>query len=125
MAVIVYAGRALLVRRHDDGSGLSWQFPAGEQELGETPEQTAVREVAEEVGLIVVPAAVLGERRHPITGRNIIYVACTTSSDAATVRDVEELADLAWCDHDTLLHRVENPFEPVVEYLQWRWASES
>ena len=120
---MVHDGRVLLVRRRVAEGGLSWQFPAGAQEPGETPPQTAVREVAEEVGLTVVPVATLGERRHPTTGRHIAYVACASDTAAATVRDTDELAELAWCDHDALVRNVVGLFEPVLEYLRPRLAT--
>jgi 8-oxo-dGTP pyrophosphatase MutT (NUDIX family) len=44
------AGEALLVRRAYDGR---WQFPAGFMEPGESIEQTARRECAEELGIAV------------------------------------------------------------------------
>ena len=121
-AIIVQDGRVLLVRRRVAEGTLSWQFPAGTQEPGETPSQTAVREVAEEVGLTVVPVAMLGERRHPTTGRHIVYVACATDTDAATVRDTDELAELAWGDHVAVVRNVVGLFEPVLEYLRPRLA---
>ena len=43
-------GEVLLQRRGDFGK---WGFPGGAVELGESPEQTAVREVKEETGLDV------------------------------------------------------------------------
>ena len=49
-AVIVQGGRFLLVQRAVSEGSLSWQFPAGEVEIGETPEDAAVRETAEEAG---------------------------------------------------------------------------
>lgn len=43
-------GEVLLQRRGDFGK---WGFPGGAVELGETPEQAAIREVKEETGLVV------------------------------------------------------------------------
>lgn len=43
------AGRLLLIRRSDDGV---WSLPAGAMELGESIADCAVRELAEETGLI-------------------------------------------------------------------------
>jgi 8-oxo-dGTP diphosphatase len=124
VAVIVHDGRTLLVRRRQTEDDLSWQFPAGEQEPGETPEQAAVREVAEEVGLTVTPVAVIGERNHPVTGRHLVYVACESDTAAARVLDTDELADLEWCDHEALTRRIpKGVFEPVRDYLPERLAT--
>jgi ADP-ribose pyrophosphatase YjhB (NUDIX family) len=49
--------RLLLIRRTDDGQ---WALPGGLMELGETAEQTARREVREEVGLEVGGIEFLG-----------------------------------------------------------------
>ena len=51
------AGEVLLIR---DKNGY-WVFPKGHVEAGESPEQTAVREVAEETGIEAEVAAPLGE----------------------------------------------------------------
>ncbi len=117
-AVIVADGRVLLVRRRVAEGELSWQFPAGEVEPGETPEDAAVREAAEETGLTVGAAKRLGERVHPATGRTMVYVACDVLSGTARVGDDEELAEVAWSDRATLTERVPYPFYgPVQDYF--------
>lgn len=50
-AMIVQEGNLLLVQRRVAEGSLAWQFPAGAVEQGETFEQVAVREAAEEAGL--------------------------------------------------------------------------
>ena len=95
-AIVTDAGRVLMVRRRVSEGQLSWQFPAGEIELGESPEQAAVRETQEETGLTVKAASLLGERVHPKTGRRMSYTACEVLSGTATVVDTDELDALAW-----------------------------
>jgi 8-oxo-dGTP diphosphatase len=117
-AIIVREGEVLLVRRRVREGQLSWQFPAGEIEPGESDADAAIRETAEEVGLDVRAIERLGERVHPATGRTMVYVACRIVSGTARVVDDEELSEVEWCDRATLLEHVPYPFyEPVQKYL--------
>jgi 8-oxo-dGTP diphosphatase len=117
-AIIVQQGRVLLVRRRVKEGTLSWQFPSGEVEEGETGSLAAAREAREEVGLTVEPLKVLGERVHPATGRTMIYVACEVADGEAYVADDDELAELEWCDNARLTEHVPYPlFGRVREYL--------
>ncbi|MFD5443685.1 MULTISPECIES: NUDIX hydrolase [Streptomyces] len=95
-AIVVHDNRVLMVRRKISEGQLSWQFPAGEIEDGETSEQAAVRETHEEVGLTVTVVKSLGGRVHPKSGRNMSYTACTVASGTAYVADADELAELEW-----------------------------
>src|SRR3712207_7518516 len=52
--------RAALIGRTDRRGRLLWSLPKGHIEEGETPEDTAVREVAEETGIIGEVLAPLG-----------------------------------------------------------------
>ena len=117
-AVIVHEGRLLLVRRRIKDGSLSWQFPAGELEPGEDPEDAAVRETREETGLVVKATKVLGERVHPATGRTMIYVACYVLSGKATVADEDELDDIAWTNRDSLNNYIPHPlFQRINDHL--------
>jgi 8-oxo-dGTP diphosphatase len=117
-ALIIEDGQVLLVRRRVAEGELSWQFPAGEVEPGETPEDAAVREAAEETGLVVAADKRIGERVHPSTSRTMVYVACHVVSGTARVGDEEELAEVAWSDRTALTERVPYPFYgPVQDYF--------
>lgn len=50
-AIIHRRGRLLLVRRAEEPAYGTWSFPGGGVEPGESLEETAIREVKEEVGL--------------------------------------------------------------------------
>jgi NUDIX domain len=84
-AIIVENGKVLLVRRRVAEGELSWQFPAGEVEPGETPENAAVRKACEETDLTVGAMKRLGERVHTATGRTMVYVACDVLAGTAQV----------------------------------------
>ncbi len=107
-----------MVRRRVSEGQLSWQFPAGKIEPGESPEQAAVRETAEETGLNVAAIKVLGERVHPETGRWMSYMVCEIVSGTAAVGDPRELDALAWVALAEIPEYVPyGIFEPVQAYL--------
>ncbi|NXY98792.1 NUDIX hydrolase [Streptomyces sp. BR123] len=117
-AIITDAGRVLMIRRREREGKLLWAFPGGGIEDGETPEQAAVRETAEEVDLEVKAIKPLGERVHPQTGRHMSYVACEVVGGEARVADEEELAEVAWIPLDEIPTYVPwGLFGPVQEYL--------
>ena len=57
---VIDAGRILLLRRGIMPRIGEWTFPGGYVDLGETSEQAALRETAEEVGMNVRLGAMLG-----------------------------------------------------------------
>jgi 8-oxo-dGTP diphosphatase len=125
-AVIVRDGRALLVRRRHPEGDLVWQFPAGKVEPGESAEESAVRETAEETGLTVVAVKLLGERVHPKTGRQMSYVAAEVTPDSgeARVGDEDEIAEIAWVAHGEIQQYVPyGLYDPVQAYLDEALAS--
>lgn len=118
MAIIAHDGAVLMIRRRQKEGELLWAFPGGGVEPGETPEQAAVREVGEEVGMTVAAERVLGERVHPKTQRAMVYTACTVVDGQPVVLDDEEIAEVAWVKHDQIPNHVPyGLFEPVQAYL--------
>lgn len=64
----VYQGRVLLLRRAIAPRAGTWVFPGGFVEWGETVEEAAVREAAEEAGIAVELGPVLGVYSRPGPG---------------------------------------------------------
>jgi 8-oxo-dGTP diphosphatase len=117
-AIITAGDRVLMVRRRVKEGELSWQFPAGGIEAGESPEEAAVRETLEETGLKVEAGRLIGQRIHPQTGREMSYTACTVIDGEAHVADADELDAVAWVTLEEIPQYVPyGLFEPVQEYL--------
>jgi len=118
VAIVVHERRVLMVGHRTGDGQLSWQFPAGEVEPGETCEEAAVRRAQEDTGLDVAAVRLLGKRPHPQTGRQMSYTACKVLDGTAHVADTEEPAELAWVAHDEIPQYVPHRlFEVVQEYL--------
>ncbi|MEW1634232.1 NUDIX domain-containing protein [Streptomyces sp. NPDC093801] len=117
-AVVVHGGRVLLIRRRAPEGQLSWQFPAGKVEPGESCEEAAVRETKEETGLDVVAVVRLGERVHPITGWRVSYTACEAAGGTAHVAASDEVAEVAWVTLPEIPQYIPyGLFDPVRHYL--------
>jgi 8-oxo-dGTP diphosphatase len=118
MAVIVSDGKLLMIRRREREGDLLWALPGGQIEDGETAEEAAVRETAEETGLVVAAKQLLGERVHPKTGRLMSYTACEPLQGEARVADADELDAVAWVAHSEISEYVPyGLYEPVQAYL--------
>lgn len=121
--IVVRAGAAgpevLVVHRprYDD-----WSFPKGKQDPGETDEQTALREVAEETGLVCRLGPYLGAVHyldHKRRAKIVHYWQMAVAAEEAANAD-DEVDELRWChpaeavtllsyDHDrALLGRLED-----------------
>ncbi len=103
--IVSHRGRVLLQQRAISQRAGFWTFPGGFLELGETPEQGAVRETREEVGLEVHPSALLGVYARPEVGIVLVVYEAESATDAAYVADPESLqvrwftpADIPWPD---------------------------
>lgn len=119
MAVIASEGKLLMIRRRQREGRLSWALPGGGIEAGETPEQAAVREVAEETALEVKAVRIIGQRIHPDSGADMTYVACEPVAGEARVEDAEELAEVAWVPIGEIAEYVPwGLYPPVQEYLE-------
>ena len=103
--------RAALIGRTDRRGRLLWSLPKGHIEEGETPEDTAVREVAEETGIIgevVAPLGIIdfwfvadGRRVHKTVHHFLLRAIGGALSDA----DIE-VTEVAWVPLDELSGRL-------------------
>src|SRR5690348_1962221 len=76
LAIINNNNQLLLIDRLVPQSKLTWAFPGGIMNEGESEEEAVVREAREEVGLDVEVVQKLSERKHPNTFVPISYFEC-------------------------------------------------
>jgi 8-oxo-dGTP diphosphatase len=91
-ALVYSGGRLLLVR--STRTREHWAFPGGKSEPGETPEQTAVREVREEVGVDIEVTGSIGRYVLP-SGYAIACFSATARGTGLTV-DSSEILEARW-----------------------------
>ncbi|WP_238147954.1 NUDIX hydrolase [Rothia halotolerans] len=106
-AVIIEQGSILLTHwtgeRHPERA--AWTLPGGGMEVGETPEQAAVREVYEESGYRVALDGLLGVdskyhyesgRQRPFHALRILYRAYITGGSMGVTSTDDSTDDVAW-----------------------------
>jgi ADP-ribose pyrophosphatase YjhB (NUDIX family) len=120
-AVIDDRGRALAIRRRDNGH---WEPPGGVLELGETIHDGLRREVAEETGLLVEPDALTGVYKNMTHGIVALVFRCHVVG--GTERTSSETDRIDWLTPDQirermteayavrLLDALSNPDHPII-----------
>jgi ADP-ribose pyrophosphatase YjhB (NUDIX family) len=103
--------RAALIARHDRRGRLVWSLPKGHVEAGETPEVTAVREIAEETGIagrVVAPLGTIdfwfvaeGRRVHKTVHHYLLLAEGGELSD----EDIE-VVEVAWVPLEQLAEKL-------------------
>ena len=101
--LLVEAGRVLLVKRRWEPRAGDWCLPAGFMEAGERPEQTAVRELQEETGVIAQLTGLFGVYAGfddpRVRAVLILYTGIATGGQA---RAGDDASELAWFPLDAL-----------------------
>jgi 8-oxo-dGTP pyrophosphatase MutT (NUDIX family) len=103
--------RAALIGRYDRRGRLRWSMPKGHVEPGETQEQAAVREVAEETGILGRVVAPLGVIRFSFTAddrrvRKTVHHYLLLAEGGELSDADAEVAAVEWVPVPDLVHRL-------------------
>jgi 8-oxo-dGTP diphosphatase len=93
------AGRLLLV--HQAYGDRVWDFVGGGAEAGESPEETAIREAKEEIGLTVAPRGLIGVYFNR-PRRMLIFIFAGIVTGGTLTLQPEEIAEIGWFGPDDL-----------------------
>jgi len=98
-AVVTHHGKVLLVR---DTTGTKWGLSMGEPDLGESEEQTAIREIREETGLAVTIVPGFSKtaqfkylREGTLAEKHMVIFLARSSTDAYKP-NTQEIAHIGW-----------------------------
>lgn len=98
-AWIEHDGAYLILRRNQEPFAGDWDLPGGFVEMGESPVEAVVREVAEETGLSVTPLEVIGAftSAYGDGGRHTVDIAYRCRLERGEFElDTNEKSDAAW-----------------------------
>jgi 8-oxo-dGTP diphosphatase len=101
-AAIIERDRCLVTQRSSSmREPLCWEFPGGKLETGESPEEALVREIAEELGLVIKVGAHLGQGLGENSGQIVQLDVYLAQHDGGELHLVEH-ADAAWIRADQI-----------------------
>ena len=98
-------GTYLILKRNEEPFAGEWDLPGGFVEMGESPADAVVREVAEETGLTVAPTEIIGAftSAYGDTGRHTVDIAYLCRIEGGDFElDRVEKSDAAWVRLDEM-----------------------
>ena len=116
LVVVDSKDRVLLVKRSVEPKKGFWCLPGGFMELGETPEQAALRELKEETGLVGRIEILLGVYANPsVIYHTVLMVGYLVKSFSGTLIAGDDAMDAAFFNYDRL---PEIAFESHINFIR-------
>jgi 8-oxo-dGTP diphosphatase len=122
-AVVIRAGRILLVKRgKPPGEGL-WAIPGGMLELGETLQNAAEREIREETGLVIRAGKPVHTfdviQRDAVGGVLYHYVIVDLAAEyvSGEVRPADDVAEAGWFALNSPPQEISPPTKDLIERI--------
>ena len=119
-AIIEHEGKVLVTKRSSNMTlPNKWEFPGGKIEENEPPEDCVVREIMEELSIVVHPVKKLTEVTHSYPNMTIILVPFICRFDAGEII-LKEHANYVWAKPIELIHLdwADADIPIMTEYLQ-------
>ena len=124
LGIIKKDNQTLIIQRAKEERGtdnikLSWAFPGGKVETGETKDIAVVRELLEETGYQAEVVGIISERQHPQFPVYVYYIECNLKSDTPIqqIQD-EEIKEVKWVSTPELMNYFTTNLDPkVADYL--------
>jgi 8-oxo-dGTP diphosphatase len=122
--VVNQEGKVLVIERakYEQGSGnatLTWAFPGGSANFGESKDEAVSREIREETGRKTKAVRIISDRDHPQFPVHIYYMECELVSDELEEVTDPEIAQSKWMYPQELRRLVNTNIDPkVAEFLK-------
>ena len=124
LAIVIQGTQALIVKRTKQEIGknnaiLTWGFPGGKIEPGESKEAAVLREAREETGYQILVDKEISERVHPDFPIHVSYFLCSlTGSSAEKVHD-QGTSEVRWVNRADVASYMTSRLDPhVIDLLE-------
>lgn len=116
-AIVTRGSEILLIRRAGRLGRGTWSSPGGLLEFGEDPDKCAVRECAEETGLIVSPFHFLALTNEVLEGIHFltVWMHCIAPLTATASIASDEAFEIAWVQIDQIPQPTFTPFAHLLK----------